>query len=140
MKRLRIGSLQRALLLGLLAIGVLVGAIFAFEYTLVAQVREAVTPVDTTDLVAYGRTLFQTRGCAGCHSFEPAGSVGDDGPNLTDIAVRHDAAYINQSIQVPDAVIADQCPDGACEPIMPNFGDILNEDQIDALVAYLSQP
>jgi mono/diheme cytochrome c family protein len=140
MKRLHVGSLQRALLLGFLAVGVLVGAFFAFEYTLVAQVREAVTPLDTADPVAYGAALFQTRGCAGCHSFEPAGSEGDDGPNLTNISARHDAAYIYQSIQMPDAVIADQCPEGACEPIMPNFGDILTEDQINALVIYLSQP
>lgn len=140
MKRLRIGALQRALLLSFLAVGILVGVFFAFEYTLVAQVREAVIPIDTTDPVAYGEALFQTRGCAGCHSFEPAGSNGDEGPNLTGIAGRHEAAYIYQSIQVPRAVIADQCPDGPCEPIMPDFGDILTQDQIDALVAYLSQP
>lgn len=140
MERLHVGSLQRALLLGFLAIGVLVGGYFAFEYTLVAQMREALTPIDTVDLVSYGQTLFQTRGCAGCHSFEHAGSFGDEGPNLTGIAGRHDATYIYQSIQEPSAVIADQCPTGACEPNMPNFGEILMEDQINALVAYLSQP
>ncbi|MDX2140986.1 MAG: cytochrome c [Chloroflexota bacterium] len=140
MKRLHVGSLQRALLLGFLALGVLVGAYFAFEYTLVAQVREAVAPPNTADPIAYGATLFQTRGCVGCHSFEPAGAVGDEGPNLTGIASRHDAAYIYQSIQMPGAVIAPQCPEGPCEQSMPNFGDILTDDQIDALVAYLSQP
>jgi mono/diheme cytochrome c family protein len=140
MKRLHVGFLQRALLLSLLAIGLLVGAFFAFEYTLVAQVREAIAPPDTTNLISYGETLFQTRGCVGCHSFERAGSMGDEGPNLTGIASRHDAAYIYQSIQSPTAIIADQCPEGACEPSMPNFGEILTGEQIDALVAYLSLP
>jgi mono/diheme cytochrome c family protein len=140
MSQLRIGALQRALLLGLLAIGLLVGGFFALEYTLVAQVREVIAAPDVNDQIAYGETLFQTRGCAGCHALEKAGAAGDDGPNLTDIASRHDAAYIYQSIQSPTAIIADECPEGPCEPIMPNFGEILAEDQIDALVAYLSQP
>jgi cytochrome c oxidase subunit II len=136
-----IGRVQRALLLiGLVAV-MGTGAYFAFEYTLVAQLQEALAQPDTTDAIAYGRTLFQTRGCAGCHTLEDARAMGDEGPDLTNLATRHDAASIRQSIATPNAVIAPQCPDGPCEAnIMPPFGTILTPDQIDALVAYLMQP
>lgn len=136
-----IGRVQRALLLiGLVAV-MGTGAYFTFEYTLVAQLQEALAQPDTTDAIAYGRTLFQTRGCAGCHTLEDARAMGDEGPDLTNLATRHDAAYVRQSIATPNAVIAPQCPDGPCEAnIMPPFGTILTLDQIDALVAYLMQP
>jgi mono/diheme cytochrome c family protein len=140
--RLRaIGPVQRALLLIVVIALLGTGAYFAFEYTVVAQVQEAILNPDTTDLTAYGRTLFQTRGCAGCHTLEDAGSSGDEGPDLTNIGTRHDAAYIHQAIATPNAVIAPQCPEGQCQAnVMPPFGTILTPDQIDALVAYLMQP
>jgi mono/diheme cytochrome c family protein len=129
--------LQRALILFLIT-GALTGFYFAFRYTLIADVREAIANPDTADQVAYGATLFQTRGCVSCHTLESAGAAGDEGPNLTGIASRHDDAYIRQSIVEPNAVIAPQCPEGACQAgIMPQFGSILSPDQIDALVAYL---
>jgi mono/diheme cytochrome c family protein len=141
MKRNRIGPVQRTLLLIVLIAGVGTGVFFALEYTLVAQVREALVNPNTDDTIEYGRTLFQTRGCAGCHTLEKAGAMGDTGPNLSDISMQHDSAYIYQSIATPNAVIAAQCPEGPCEPdVMPAFGTILTPDQINALVAYLMQP
>lgn len=118
---------------------VLVGAYFAFRRTLVADALEALAQPDKTDLVAYGATLFQTRGCTGCHSFVPAGSIADEGPDLTGIAIRHDANFIRTSIVDPNAVIATTCPEGACQAnVMPQWGSILTTEQVDALVAYLS--
>jgi mono/diheme cytochrome c family protein len=138
MKQLHIGSLQRALLLGVLTIGLVVGGYFTFRRTLLASVQEAVINPDVSDPIAYGATLFQTRGCAGCHTLASAGAVGDEGPDLSDIGARHDADYIYQSIQSPQAVIAEGCPETPCQPIMPDYGAILTPDQINALVAYLS--
>jgi mono/diheme cytochrome c family protein len=124
----------------LLIIGVVIGLYFAFRRTLVADALEAVSGVDAADTLAYGATLFQTRGCAGCHTLESAGAMGDEGPNLTGIAARHDEAYIRQSITTPDAVIAENCPEGECRAgIMPPFGSFLTPEQIDALVLYLMQ-
>lgn len=118
---------------------VLVGGYFAFRRTLVADALEALARPDKTDLAAYGATLFQTRGCTGCHSFAPAGSVADEGPDLTGIATRHDAAFIRTSIVDPNAVIAADCPEGPCQAnVMPQWGSILTTEQVDALVTYLS--
>lgn len=138
MKQLHIGSLQRALLLGVVIIGLVVGGYFAFRRTLLASVQEAVINPDVNDPVAHGATLFQTRGCAGCHTLASAGAAGDEGPDLSDIGARHDADYIRESIQYPQAVIADGCAEMPCQPIMPDYGTILTPDQIDALVTYLS--
>lgn len=118
---------------------VVVGGYFAFRRTLVADALEAIAQPDKTDLVNYGTTLFQTRGCTGCHSFAPAGSMADEGPDLTGIANRHDAAFIRASIVDPNAVIASDCPEGPCQAnVMPQWGSILTTEQVDALVAYLS--
>jgi mono/diheme cytochrome c family protein len=137
------GFVQRAfvpVIVGVVIVGLLVGGYFAFRRTLIADVRESLMNVDTTDTVAYGATLFQTRGCVGCHTLESAGATGDEGPNLSHIASRADADYIRESILTPNAVIADDCPEGACPAgLMPQYGSILTPAQVDALVAYLMQ-
>ncbi|GAB4531382.1 MAG: hypothetical protein OHK0046_52180 [Anaerolineae bacterium] len=136
-------SLQRAMLplLGLfIAAGIITGLYFAFRYTLIADVQESLMNVDTTDAQAHGQALFQTRGCAGCHTLDGV-SVGDTGPNLTGIVAREGTAYVRESIINPGAVIADNCPEGACEAdAMPNYGSILDETQVAAIVTYLESP
>ncbi|MEM9953549.1 MAG: cytochrome c [Chloroflexota bacterium] len=122
-----------------IGIGVLVGLYFAFQYTLIADFRESQLNVDTSDDYAYGEVLFETRGCAGCHVHDVIGSNGDTGPNLTDIAGRADTDTIRESIVNPNAVIADDCPEEACEAnVMPTYGNILTTEQVDALVVFLS--
>ena len=78
--------------------------------------------------------------CATCHAIdsEPF-AVGQVGPNLSHIGSKDDAAFIRESIVNPNAVIADDCPAGACPPgVMPqNFGDTLTAEQLDDLVEYL---
>jgi mono/diheme cytochrome c family protein len=119
-------------------VGLVIGGYFAFRRTLIADVREALINPDVNDPVSYGATLFQTRGCSGCHTLTSANALGDVGPNLDGIASRHDALYIRTSITEPNAVLADACPEGACEAdVMPQFGSILSDAQVDALTAYL---
>jgi mono/diheme cytochrome c family protein len=115
------------------------GFYFTFRYTLIADVRESLSSAADQAPVDYGRTLFSTRGCAGCHTLETIGAVGDEGPNLTGIASRADADYIRESILEPNAVIATGCPDGPCESgVMPgNYGRILDDAQLDALMTFL---
>jgi mono/diheme cytochrome c family protein len=115
------------------------GLYFTFRYTLLADVREAIANASSSDTLAYGQTLFTTRGCSACHSLASVGAAGDEGPDLSDIGARHDNAYIRQSIVEPNAVIADACPEGPCQPdVMPAYGTMLNAEQVDALVAFLT--
>ena len=46
--------------------------------------------------------------------------------------------YIREAIVEPSAFIVEECPLGPCLQVMPeNYGDILTEEEIDAVVAYL---
>ena len=138
MKRLRMKGL-RLTVGGLLALFLLAGAYFSLRYTVVAGALESFASVDQSDPLAYGALLFETRGCAGCHALQKAGANGDAGPDLTALSGQS-AAYIRTSITDPAAVIAPLCPEGPCEAgAMPTFGTILNETQVDALVAYLRE-
>ncbi|MDZ4768492.1 MAG: cytochrome c [Chloroflexota bacterium] len=123
-------------------VGLVVGGYFTFRRTLLADFREAAMNVEPSDTIAYGAVMFETRGCTGCHRLDSAGAVGNEGPNLSDIHLRHEAAYIEQSLREPNAVIADNCPEGNCESgVMPMYGSILNDVQIEALVTFLmAQP
>jgi mono/diheme cytochrome c family protein len=126
-------------LVGFVIVGVAIGGYFALRRTVIADIREATMRIDTSDQIAYGAALFQTRVCTSCHTLTSAGSIGDEGPNLDGIGGRESIEYLRQSIAQPNAVIADDCPEGACQPnVMPNFGDILTDEQIDALAAYLA--
>lgn len=134
--------MKNRLLASSVVIFVILGAValvWVNLYTVVADVREQLTDVEPSDSYAYGEILFQTRGCAACHTFEVAGSDGDTGPHLGDIATRFDEAYIRESIISPNAVIAADCPEEACEPnVMPPYGNILDDSQVDALIVYLT--
>lgn len=138
MKQAGIGSVQRALIAVMILAVTAVGLYFAFRRTVIADIREAVIAPDTSDPVTYGATLFQTRGCGGCHTLSAANVVGDVGPDLDGIGLRHDADFIRQSIVNPNAIIAENCPEGVCDTnVMPEWGNILNDQQVEALVAYL---
>jgi mono/diheme cytochrome c family protein len=92
---------------------------------------------------AAGKVVFTgSSGCAGCHTFTPAGSSGTIGPNL-DTAPAQDAkadgnmnlaAFIRQSITDPEAYIAKGYSGG----IMPaTFSTSLTSKQINDLVAFI---
>jgi cytochrome c oxidase subunit II len=83
---------------------------------------------------AAGKQVFAAQGCGSCHTFEPAGSTGTVGPNLTEALKDKDAAFIQQSIVDPNAVIAS----GFQPNIMPQtYGSQLSTKQLADLVAFL---
>jgi len=83
---------------------------------------------------AAGKALFASNGCAGCHTFEAAGSTGAVGPNLDESLEGKDAAYVQQSIVEPNAEVAEGYNPG----VMPSFQQ-LSEDQLNDLVVFLTQ-
>ncbi len=70
-----------------------------------------------------GATVFASAGCAGCHTFGPAGSTGNVGPNLDDTALT--------ATQVAAIVHAGR---GA----MPSFDGQLDEDAITAVADFVA--
>ena len=83
---------------------------------------------------AAGKQVFADSGCAGCHTFQPAGATGQIGPNLDEALKGKDAAFIKTSITDPNAAIAS----GYQPNIMPaGYGSQLTSQQINDLVAFL---
>lgn len=108
-----------------------------FEYTLVSDIREGIAGADSQEGKTLGATLFGTRGCGSCHTLGKLFS-GRFGPDLTKIAISATASEIKNSIVNPDGVISENCPDGPCVTgLMPNFGEILDDREIEALVVFL---
>ena len=90
---------------------------------------------------ASGKAVFTSAGCAGCHTFKPAGSTGAVGPDLDNLvadakkAGEDPAAYVKESIVDPNKVIVK----GYQPNVMPgNFGQSLTPQEIDTLVKYLT--
>jgi len=89
-----------------------------------------------------GAAVFEENGCGSCHQFAKAGTAGQTGPSLDDLegaAERADQSleeYVRQSIVEPDAVIAR----GYQPDVMPKTYAGLPDDQLDALVEYLTTP
>jgi cytochrome c oxidase subunit II len=90
-------------------------------------------------LAAQGADLFRTFGCSGCHG--PASTV--HAPTLNGLygrpvplqdgrIVTADEQYIRDSILLPQSQTAAGYPH-----IMPTFANVLNEDQVLKLVAYI---
>ncbi len=68
------------------------------------------------------------RYCVGCHTID--GDGGTDGPDLTAIGSKHDAATLRRWIEDPELVD----PDAE----MPSFGDRLSAEQLDTIAGYLA--
>jgi cytochrome c oxidase subunit 2 len=95
-------------------------------------------------LAASGRQLFDRLGCAGCHGSNAQGSNGPiKAPPLVGLhggpvpladgsIVRADDQYIHDSIMLPNKQIA-----AGYEPRMPPFGNVLDEEQVAQLEAYI---
>jgi mono/diheme cytochrome c family protein len=89
-----------------------------------------------------GDQIFTAAGCAGCHTYAPAGSNGTIGPSLNELKTQAGniepgkAAdeYVRESIEDPSAFIVKGFPNA-----MPPFKGKLTDQQIDALVQYLLQ-
>jgi cytochrome c2 len=110
-------------------------------------VTEAAIPVTFDEQkAAQGAQLFQTYGCAGCHSTTGAAGVGptlkgvythkvrlDDGTTVT-----ADEAYIRESILQPDAKTVNGFSKGVMNgAIGPRLPEISQAQNIDALVEFV---
>jgi cytochrome c2 len=87
-----------------------------------------------------GAMVFEDAGCAGCHTFEPAGSTADVGPNLDELPQLAERAnqgtleeFTRTSITNPDAYVEE----GFQEGVMPAFSG--SEQELADLVAFLTQ-
>jgi len=115
----------------LLLVTILFGFYVAFEFTLVAEIKESLLEINKEDPIALGKTLFETRGCAGCHSLEQG--VEGLGPSLYGLTEMNTIDYIRESITRPNETIVE----GYKANIMPDYGKILEEYQVEALIEYL---
>lgn len=74
--------------------------------------------------------------CGSCHTFGPAGSTAQLGPNLDESLQGDDPASVLESIVNPDA----QITEGFTAGLMPkDYGQKLSEQQLADLVAFLLQ-
>lgn len=87
-----------------------------------------------------GEQIFTAAGCAGCHTFSPAGSNGTIGPNLDELAAaagnrepgKSAEEYVRESLTKPEAFLTKGFGNA-----MPSFEGRLTDEQIQALVDYL---
>ncbi len=94
-----------------------------------------------SDPVARGAELAKDNGCMACHAIDNQRLVGPGWGGLYNSTVKladgstvtADEAYLRQAIQDPDATIVDGYPAG----VMPPYKTLLDDDQVDAIVAYL---
>ena len=93
----------------------------------------------TGTLASNGQNLFCSLGCSTCHRFDIQGR----GPNLAGLfgkpvqledgrVITADENYIRESILTPGAKVV-----SGFKPIMPVFQGLVNEEQLNALVAYV---
>ena len=72
---------------------------------------------------AAGKQVFESAGCASCHTLADAGATGAVGPNLDDA-------------KPSDALVVDRVTNG--KGVMPSFSGQLSEQQIQDVAAYVS--
>jgi cytochrome c553 len=86
-----------------------------------------------------GREVFTAAAspaCGGCHTFGPAGTEATSGPDLDQSLEGDDAEHVRESIVDPNADVEE----GFQEGVMPDvYGEQLSEDQLNDLVAFLTQ-
>jgi cytochrome c oxidase subunit 2 len=83
---------------------------------------------------ADGQTIF-IQNCGSCHALADAGTTGEVGPNLDTVLPGLSEDAVLESIVDPNAEITD----GYQPDVMPgNFGELLSDEQLDALVEYLT--
>ena len=86
-----------------------------------------------------GLSVFKSSGCAGCHTFKPAGSNATTGPDLDNLRADAQRAgkplelFVRESIVDPNAYIEK----GYQPNIMPSTFKSLPKQQLDALVQFL---
>jgi cytochrome c oxidase subunit II len=89
----------------------------------------------------YGAQLYQSRRCITCHSIDGSASVGPTFKGLFKSQVElqgggkvaADENYIRESILDPQAKVV-----AGFSPVMPTFQGLLNNRDLDALIAYIN--
>jgi mono/diheme cytochrome c family protein len=82
-----------------------------------------------------GKDGFIAAGCGACHTFTPAGTSGQVGPNLDRSLEGKDAAFLRESIVAPNLKVAE----GFRRNVMPsNFARRLSDRQITDIVKFLA--
>jgi mono/diheme cytochrome c family protein len=103
-------------------------------------------PVQVTPaLVARGKALYTSDGCAACHSLTGTAGAGPSFKGLaggtstltTGETVTADDAYLERSIADPDAQIVKGYHPGIMAPAIAGFGLDAKPDDIRALVAFI---
>jgi mono/diheme cytochrome c family protein len=112
-----------------------------------ASMRRASTPVATTapataPTAALGATLYQQKGCVGCHSVDGTtagktgptfkGLYGSSVPLSTGVTRKADDAYLRRSILDPAREIVK-----GFEPGMPSYRGVLSDAEIESLIRYV---
>jgi mono/diheme cytochrome c family protein len=106
----------------------------------------AVGPVPVTAaLVGQGRTLYSSDNCAGCHSLTGSPGAGPSFKGLAGSAVTlttgrtitADDAYLQRSIDDPDAEIVKGYAPGIMPSAIASFGLAQKPDDVRALVAFI---
>jgi mono/diheme cytochrome c family protein len=88
---------------------------------------------------AAGKAVFSSKGCNGCHTFTPAGSSSQTGPNLDELPQHAEEAeqpldeFTRESIVSPDAYVEEGFPAG----VMPPWSG--TDKELADLVAFLTQ-
>jgi mono/diheme cytochrome c family protein len=88
---------------------------------------------------AAGKAVFSSKGCTGCHTFTPAGSSSQTGPDLNSLSEYAKDAdqpldeFTRESIVSPDAYIEEGFPEG----VMPPWSG--TDKELADLVAFLTQ-
>jgi quinol-cytochrome oxidoreductase complex cytochrome b subunit len=76
-----------------------------------------------------GRALYQSQQCGGCHRM--AGQGGEEGPDLTELGLRHSVGWLHSFIEQPSRFHP--------ESRMPSYGPpALTHQEIEELAQYLS--
>src|SRR5256885_5892673 len=89
---------------------------------------------------ANGKALFASNGCVSCHTYKPAGSKAQVGPDLDKLATyakqakKPLAPFVQESIVNPDAYVQSGNP----PHVRPRFGSA-PKAEADALVKFLTK-
>lgn len=111
------------------------------EYAAYQTSRAEPLPKTRDDKIAFGRKLYEKKGCVACHTVDGTPRIGPSwkgiwGKNatLSDGSVRMvDESYVRESILTPQAFARPGYP-----PAMPSFEGQLESHEIDALITLIS--
>ena len=110
------------------------------EYEKRRQPSAVPATATSRDPVAWGRELYETKGCNACHSLDGTPGVGPSFRGLfgretrlqNGQTVKADENYIRRSILDPMADVVE-----GFNPVMPPFAGLLSEEEINALIAFI---